>query len=117
MEREIVEYINKIAEENSTILIYEAQDRYYLRPDISLLSLDGITDGKVAPYPVNGDMYGFLLEHRPMYWLANDAVEYRPYLAQSVLMDVINATVDVETATVRIGDDLPPFGVPLRVRV
>jgi hypothetical protein len=104
VERNIVEYINRIAEQNSTILIYEVQDRFYLRPDLSLLSLDGITDGKVGFYLDDGDIHGFLLEHRPRYWLANEAVHYRPFLAESILRDVIDATEDQEITSVRIGD-------------
>jgi predicted type IV restriction endonuclease len=46
----VIDYINTIADENVTILIYEVQDRYYLRSDLKVLSLDGITDGKVDNY-------------------------------------------------------------------
>ena len=84
VEKNIIHTINSFAEPNSKILVYEVQDRFYLRPDITLISLDGITDGKVAPYLKSGDMYSFLLKYKPDYWLANDAVNYRPYLKNSV---------------------------------
>ena len=102
-ERDIIEYMNSIVEKDATVLIYEVQDRYYLRRDISLLSLDGITDGKVAPYLYDKDMYGFLLKYRPDYWLANDAVHYRPYLSGSMLRKVFDETESGNNITVQIG--------------
>jgi hypothetical protein len=90
-EKNVIDYVNEIAEPNSSVLVYEVQDRYYLRKDIRLISLDGIIDGKVAPYLKNSDMVSFLLQYRPHYWLANDAVNYRPYLAKSILKEVVDA--------------------------
>ena len=89
VEKDIVLTINEIAVPNSTVLAYEVQDRYYLRPDIKMLSLDGITDGKIEPYLKNVKIYEFLLKYRPRYWLANDSVKYRPYLANSVFRRAI----------------------------
>ena len=86
-EKETVEWVNSIAHSGDTILIYEVQDRYHLRDDLGLLSLDGITDGKVAHY--FRDVTGFLNYYRPVYWMANDAVNYRPYLASSILRQVV----------------------------
>jgi hypothetical protein len=88
MEREAMEKINAIAHRGDTVLAYEVQDRYYLRDDIGLLSLDGITDGKVAPYLESGDMGAFLRRYRPAYWVANNSVDYRPYLERSILSSV-----------------------------
>jgi hypothetical protein len=85
MERDAMEKINAIARRGDTVLAYEVQDRYYLRDDIGLLSLDGITDGKVAPYLESGDMGAFLRRYRPAYWVANNSVDYRPYLERSLL--------------------------------
>lgn len=91
VEKEAAQKINAIAPPGATVLAYEVQDRYYLRPDLQLLSLDGITDGKVAPYLASGDMVAFLKQYRPGYFLANDAVEYRPYLRKGLLFKVVAA--------------------------
>jgi hypothetical protein len=95
----VINTVNSFAEKNCTILAYEVQDRYYLRDDLDLLSLDGIVDGKIIPY--YQDVTGFLLRYQPDYWLANDAVNYRPYLFKSILRDVmgrastLNSTVEI----------------------
>ncbi|HVK37326.1 MAG TPA: hypothetical protein VNA88_02245 [Candidatus Kapabacteria bacterium] len=91
VEREVVERVNAIALPGQTVLAYEVQGRYWLRPDVSLLSLDGITDGLVAPYLESADMGAFLRRHRPEYWIANDAGDYRPYLRRSILQRAIEA--------------------------
>ena len=91
MEREAMEKVNNLAHRGDTLLAYEVQDRYYLRDDIGLLSLDGITDGKVAPYLQSGDMGAFLRRFRPSFWVANDAVDYRPYLEHSILRTVVES--------------------------
>jgi hypothetical protein len=67
-----------------------------------VLSLDGITDGKVAPFLASGNMHGFLMRHRPDYWVANEAVFYRPYLANSVLRRVVDAIGDQEGASIQM---------------
>lgn len=91
VEKEAAQKINAVAPAGATVLAYEVQDRYYLRPDLQLLSLDGITDGKVAPYLASGDMVAFLKQYRPGYYLANDAVEYRPYLRKGLLFNLVAA--------------------------
>jgi hypothetical protein len=101
-EKVIIEYLNSIAEPNATILIYEVQDRYYLRPDLNLLSLDGITDGKIAPYLASGDISSFLWKYKPKYWLANDAVFYRPFLSNSILKQVMGKNGIPEGNSVQI---------------
>lgn len=88
MERDLAYQINQIAENGDMILAYEVQLRYYLNDDFSLLSLDGITDGKVAKYLDTGNMIGFLKEYKPNYWVANDAVNYRKFLSGSILQEV-----------------------------
>jgi hypothetical protein len=89
VEREAAETVNRIAKPGDTLLAYEVQDRYYLRDDIGIMSLDGLTDGRVAPFLASGDMAALLKQHRPEYWLANSAVDYRPYLQNSILHDVV----------------------------
>lgn len=85
LEREIAERVNAALPSGGTVLAYEVQARYYLDRGVRLLSLDGITDGRVAPYLASGDMGAFLRAERPALWIANDAVRYRPYLARSIL--------------------------------
>jgi hypothetical protein len=89
VEKEAIDLVNRVAAPGDTLLAYEVQDRYALRADVTLLSLDGITDGLVNPWLESGDMGGFLHRYRPDYWLANDAVDYRPYLRRSILSDVV----------------------------
>jgi hypothetical protein len=91
VERDVVSQINRIARPGESVLAYEVQGRYYLRPDVALLSLDGITDGLVAPYLQSADMGAFIRRHRPRYWIANDAGNYRPYLRRSILQRVVTA--------------------------
>jgi hypothetical protein len=89
VEREAMEIVNRTAQPGDTLLAYEIQDRYYLRDDVGIMSLDGLTDGRVAPFLESGDMAAYLKQHQPEYWLANSAVDYRPYLRQSILHDVV----------------------------
>jgi len=103
-EKNIIDYVNNIAEPNSFLLSYEVQDRYYLRDDIDILSLDGITDGKVAPYLSNSRIDQFLKKYKPNYWLANDAVYYRPYLQKSILKNVLDSMTFLKKDTIRIAD-------------
>ena len=90
-EKNMVDYLNSIAEPNSTILSFEVQDRYYLRPDLKILSQDGITDGKIAPFLPTDDITGFLWKYKPNYWIANQAVN-SPLYSNSILNEVINKT-------------------------
>lgn len=103
-EKNMIDYVNKIAEPNSTLLAYEVQDRYYLREDIDILSLDGITDGKVAPYLSTSNIDEFLQKYRPNYWLANDAVNYRPYLQKSILKNVLDSLTNFNKDTIQIAN-------------
>lgn len=86
VEKDVIEFLNTIALPDVTVLAYEVQDRYYLRNDLFLLSLDGIVDGKIIPY--FNDVQAFLIRYKPKYWIANDAVLYRPFLNKSILKDV-----------------------------
>ena len=85
-EKKVMDQINSIAPPGSTVLIYEVQDRFNLRPDIDVLSLDGIIDGKIGPY--FDDVVTFLRYYRPTYWVANNAVYYRPYLSRGILKQI-----------------------------
>jgi hypothetical protein len=70
------------------------QTRYFLRPDVTLLSLDGITDGLVAPYLASADLASFIRRYRPTLWIANNAGSYRPYLGRSILQRALDALGD-----------------------
>ena len=85
-EKKVMDQINSIAPSGSTVLIYEVQDRFNLRQDIDVLSLDGIIDGKIGPY--FDDVVTFLRYYRPTYWVANNAVYYRPYLSRGILKQI-----------------------------
>jgi hypothetical protein len=91
VERDAAEALNRVALVGERVLAYEVQDRYYLRNDLDLLSLDGITDGRVAPYLESADMGAFLKRYRPRYWIANEAVDYRPYLKRSILHQAVES--------------------------
>jgi hypothetical protein len=69
------EILNRTAARGSTVLAYEVQVRWGLRDDLSVLSLDGITDGKVLPYRERGDLEDFLKRYRPRYWIADPAAD------------------------------------------
>jgi hypothetical protein len=83
-ERDVVDTINRLAAPRDRVLSYEVQTRYYLRRDLAVLSQDGITDGKVAPYQGKRDLTPFLLRYRPDWWIADANAETRPYMDGSV---------------------------------
>lgn len=101
VEKNPVNYLNSIAENNATVLIYEVQDRYYLRSDLKVISLDGITDAKIAPYFTNHDITGFLWKYKPKYWIANDCIS-RPFFSNTILRDVIMKTSRDEGNSIQI---------------
>lgn len=100
-EKSAINYLNSIAEPNATILAFEVQDRFYLRHDLKILSMDGITDGKIAPYLPNHDIRGFLWKYKPKYWIANKATTL-PFFKDSILNKVINKTGDKEGSEIII---------------
>ncbi|MDW8012239.1 MAG: hypothetical protein RMJ47_04550 [Bacteroidota bacterium] len=101
-ERECAEVLNTIAEPGATVLVYEVQIRWWLKPELRVLSLDGVIDGKVAPYLDSGDLAAFLWRYRPQYWIANEAVWRRPFLRRSFLAEVLALGTDsVERAGIR----------------
>ena len=90
--------VNGLAHPGDQVLAYEVQSRYFLRPDVRVLSLDGITDGKVFPYEHRTRVTAFLHRYRPRFWIADTAtdsdrrrpgVALRRYLQGSVLTDVV----------------------------
>jgi hypothetical protein len=87
-EKDAVDIINQTARPGDAVLGYEVQDRLLLRSDVELLSLDGLTDGIATPYLQTGRMEAFIRAYHPQYWIANDAIEYRPSLKESFLYPV-----------------------------
>ena len=92
LEKDLADILNRIAQPGDVVLVYEVQDRLLLRPDIEVLSLDGITDGKVAPYLQSARLDLFLKKYKPAFWIANDAVFYRPYLKKSIMHEAFVRT-------------------------
>jgi hypothetical protein len=90
-EQDAVARVNALAHPGDTLLAYEVQLRYSLRPDVSVLSEDGITDAKVRPYQTPAAMAGFLERYRPRWWIADRDVAIRPYMRGSVLDQVYAA--------------------------
>lgn len=88
-ERDCAELLNALAQPGETVLAYEVQIRFWLRPEVAVLSLDGVTDGKIAPYLASGDVESFVYRYRPQYWVANEAVWRRPFLRRSLLAEVL----------------------------
>ncbi len=84
-QRDVTATVNRLAEPGDALLAYEVQLRYYLREDVSIISQDGIIDGKVHPYQESGDMTAFLFRYRPEWWIADNNATTWPYLQGSVL--------------------------------
>jgi len=75
-----------------------------------LLSLDGLTDGIATPYLQAGDMQDFIRIEHPRFWIANDAIEYRPSLKRSFLFAVYE-TLKNDPSKTQVDSD----GVTFRV--
>lgn len=102
-ERDAAKILNGLALPGASVVTYEVQGRYFARDDLRFLSLDGLTDSKVAPYLRTSKLMDYLRRYRPRYWIANDAVEYRPFLARSRLREVYSAfKSDRELTSLRI---------------
>lgn len=100
-EKNAAMYLNEIASPNSAILAYEVQDRYFLRDDLKVISLDGITDGKIVPYLKNDDITGFLWKYKPKYFIANKALNLPSY-SGSILANALNKTRNQEGSSIKI---------------
>jgi hypothetical protein len=74
-QRSAARIVNGLAAPGDRVLAYEVQSRYWLRRDVEILSLDGITDGKVFPYEKRGRLPAFLLRYRPRFWIADTATD------------------------------------------
>lgn len=93
-QREAAERVNALAAPGDEVLAFEVQSRYFLRDDVDVLSLDGITDGRAFEYIERKDVAGFLRRYRPRFWIADTSTDIdprrpgtalRPYLEDSVL--------------------------------
>jgi hypothetical protein len=90
-ERDVAATIDRLARPGDDLLAYEVQLRYYLRPDVRVISEDGITDPRVGPYRESGDMTGFLRRYEPRWWIADRNAETRRYMQGSVLNEALDA--------------------------
>jgi hypothetical protein len=102
MEKSAADWLNNTAHPDAQVLTHEVQVRYFLRDDVRVLSIDGITDGKAVPFLESGDMRSFLLRHRPDYWVVNDTVFARPYLEKSILRRAAEALGNRVDASIEI---------------
>jgi hypothetical protein len=84
-ERVVIDRVNGVAIPGDRVLAYEVQDRWSLRDDVDLLAVNGITDGKVAPFIRVSDMAGFLKSYRPSLWIADDPIHQLPYTRGTML--------------------------------
>jgi hypothetical protein len=90
-ERDVVRTVEAHADPGDVLLAYEVQLRLFLSDDVDVLSVDGITDGKVAPYQEDSELTEFLEEYRPRFWIADRNAHTRPYLRETVLERVLDA--------------------------
>ena len=90
-ERDVVREVESHADPGDVLLAYEVQLRLFLSDDVDVLSLDGITDGKVAPYQEDSELTEFLEKYEPRFWIADRNVHTRPYLRETVLERVLTA--------------------------
>lgn len=84
-ERTVIERLNTLAPANATVLGYEVQDRWHLRPDIRYLSVNGLTDGLITPWRERGDVTGYLTTYCPAIWIANDETYAKLYYRGTIL--------------------------------
>jgi hypothetical protein len=83
--------IERVARPGDVVLTYEVQVRYQLPEAVRVLSLDGVTDGRVVDYRDRPDgLAAFLHRYRPRFWIASAApvLAGRPALRRSVLASV-----------------------------
>jgi hypothetical protein len=105
-ERDVSAIIGRMASPGDEVLSYEVQMRYFLRDDVDVLSEDGITDGKVAPYQRGRDLTGFLVRYRPRWWIADANAVTRPYMRGSVLDRAFRAFEASEQPRSRVLDGI-----------
>jgi hypothetical protein len=105
-ERDAVAIVNRLAAPGDQVLTYEVQARYHVRNDVSVLSEDGITDGKVAPYQASRDMTGFLERYRPRWWIARNNVLKREYARGSVLQGALSSFESTPSQRVKVLDGI-----------
>lgn len=83
--------VERSARPGDTVLSYEVQVRHQLPDELRVLSLDGVTDGRVRGYRDRpGGVSAFLRRERPRFWIASAPATLagRPFLRRSVLLSV-----------------------------
>lgn len=84
----IVDRLNKIAKPTAKILTIEVQWKYYMRVDMTLLSLDGITDGKVNL----NNLSEFIQREKPDYYMDVPSLQ-QAFFIKSFLSSVHRDTI------------------------
>jgi hypothetical protein len=100
--REVADVLNVTAGKGSVVLTYEPQIRFVLRPDLEVLSMDGITDGKIVPYLDAQRVMVFLRQARPQYWIYTPGVFAHRCFLDSPLLFVEESTWRREGDSVRV---------------
>ena len=113
-ERTVIERLNTLAPADATVLGYEVQDRWYLRPDLRYLAVNGLTDGLIAPWRDRDDVTGYLNAYCPAIWIANDAAYAAVYYNGTVLETAYQAllggrdTIELDGITFTVVDRPAP---------
>lgn len=89
-ERDVVAQVNVLAPRGATVLGYEVQDRFGLRPDLRYLAVNGLTDGLITRYREHGTVALFLERYRPLFWIADDPPAGQEYTAGTVLKEAVS---------------------------
>lgn len=120
MVRGLAEHLNASAPPGSSIAAYEVQVRYFLREDLTVTSMDGITDGRIIPYLGRREgALEFIGAVRPDYWVLDTAVERRAHFGPEAkrlaarLHARLRATAsynDLLFTTVALSPEQPPGG-------
>jgi hypothetical protein len=93
IEKELCDWLESNTDKNDLILTYEVQQKYCL--DRSIISLDGIIDGKIIPYFYKkSDLVDFLERYKPQYWVVNNAIFYREIYKGTILRQVAKKLQD-----------------------
>jgi hypothetical protein len=116
-ERTAIERLNTLAPANATVIGYEVQDRWYLRPDLRYLAVNGLTDGLITSWRDRGDVTGYLKTYCPAIWIANDQDFGVPYYRGTILETAYRAllagsdSIELDGITFTVVDrPAPPMG-------
>jgi hypothetical protein len=92
-EQALVTRVNEVASPGATVLGFEVQDRWSLRPDLRYLAVNGLTDGLITSWRARSDITGYLRAYRPEIWIAQDLLFGRQYIGGTILESAYRALV------------------------